>query len=168
MPSSLGQALRPHDTRLMLQRCLLRPGRTITIPPATADSNEVASTDELPYLAKFLLLAAYLCQTNKADLDKNLYINARSGRRRKTRGDNSHSESLTHQRLTHRLKRRYNNYGRTELCRFFSNEFSLCLAPFATNMQTMKLKINRNTISYMMLHVVQMHRSIVFSWDHYL
>ena len=92
----LGQALRPH-TRLMLQRCLLRPGRTITIPPATADRNEVASsTDELPYLAKFLLLAAYLCQTNKADQDQNLYTNARSGRRRKTRGDNSHSESLTH------------------------------------------------------------------------
>lgn len=84
----LGQDLRPH-IRQMLPQCLLRPGR------ALSSTNAVASvSNELPYLAKFMLLAAYLCQTNKADHDQVLYTNKRGGRKKK-KGDN-HSESVTH------------------------------------------------------------------------
>lgn len=89
----MGQALRPH-IRTALKQCLLRPGRTIR--QRIEGSKKTPSVNQIPYLGKFMLLAAYLCQRNKADHDKLLYTNARSGKRRNARNNSSHSESLTH------------------------------------------------------------------------
>lgn len=89
----LGQYLRPHLLRV-LPHCLLRPGRAFV----SATPSLEPTYQKLPYLSKFLLLAAYLCQKNKADQDRILYTNQRTGQRRKTSSKNSNnqSESLTH------------------------------------------------------------------------
>jgi len=87
----LGQYLRPHLLRV-LPHCLLRPGRAFV----SALPSLEPTYQKLPYLAKFLLLAAYLCQKNKADQDRILYTNQRTGQRQKTKNINNQSESLTH------------------------------------------------------------------------
>lgn len=98
----LGQHLRPH-MRQIVPKCMLRLGRTISSVSDTTPTELRANIDEiskkLPYLTKFLLLAAYLCQTNKADQDRILYTNQRTGQRT-NRGQGrkkaSESEALTH------------------------------------------------------------------------
>ena len=89
---TLGQALRPH-IKMVLQQCLLQPTKSISVSSTCSEQNSI---EDLPHLFKFMLLAAYLCQTNKSDHDQLLYTNARSGRRRNRKGANSHSEGLTH------------------------------------------------------------------------
>lgn len=88
----LGQHLRPH-LRRNLPHCLLRPGRVFISAPSSLDT----TCQQIPYLSKFLLLAAYLCQTNKADQDRILYTNQRTGQRRnRSSNKNNQSEALTH------------------------------------------------------------------------
>ena len=86
----LGEELRPH-IRQTLSRCLLRPG------VALSSNSESPLANELSYLAKFMLLAAYLCQHNKADQDHILFTNQKGGKRTKKGAQmNNRSGSLTH------------------------------------------------------------------------
>jgi len=41
-----------------------------------------SSADEVPFLAKFLLLSAYVCQVNRAERDKQLFTIQKNGRKR--------------------------------------------------------------------------------------
>lgn len=100
----LGTHVRPY-LRQVLTKCLLRPFQTLTASSNTLPSRTSSNVDgitastTLPYFSKFLLLAAYLCQTNRADKDRLLYTNQRAGskRRRKTNKSNSSmSDSLTY------------------------------------------------------------------------
>jgi hypothetical protein len=97
----LGQKVRPYIRRI-LNECLLQPGQTlqeVQVPPQYQKENDrIASFSEsLPYYTKFFLLAAYLCQANKADHDQKLYTNKASGRRRKKKNPNdSFAENMTH------------------------------------------------------------------------
>mmetsp|Transcript_10900 Transcript_10900/g.20377 ORF Transcript_10900/g.20377 Transcript_10900/m.20377 type:complete len:832 (+) Transcript_10900:1-2496(+) len=81
----LGEHVRPH-LRQLITKCLFRPFRTLAPSHASAATHADTSSVSLPYFTKFLLLAAYLCQTNRADTDRILYTNYRAGqkRRRKT------------------------------------------------------------------------------------
>lgn len=89
----LGENVRPH-LRQLVTKCLLRPFRTLPTNRASAASHSDASTVCLPYFTKFLLLAAYLCQTNRADTDRLLYTNYRAGRKRRRKTEaNSNSNN---------------------------------------------------------------------------
>ena len=96
----LGQKIRPH-IRKMLNECLLQPGKT-NVENEEATSKEGNKTEVgLSYYSIFLLLAAYLCQVNKAENDLKLYTNRASGQRsRKGRRSNqpndTQMESITH------------------------------------------------------------------------
>lgn len=98
----LGQRVRPFIRRL-INECLLQPGQTLkdhhqrsNDDGANQDISSLAKS--LPYHSKFLLLAAYLCQANKADHDQKLYTNKASGRRRqsKNKQNDNFAERITH------------------------------------------------------------------------
>jgi hypothetical protein len=57
------------------------------------DENGNDSTSDLPYLSKFVLLAAFLCQHNKADKDKRLFMINGNGRRRRQQQDKGEPEN---------------------------------------------------------------------------
>ncbi len=87
----MGEELRPHVKR-MVSRCLMRAGGTLKAP-----NDAITFCHSLPYLTKFLLLAGYLCQHNKASEDRTLFTNKAKGKKRsKGKMKESHSESLTH------------------------------------------------------------------------
>lgn len=92
----LGQKVRPY-VRQMLNDCLLQPGNIMHQKKDKCDNNVEV---ELPYYSVYLLLAAYLCQANKAENDLKLYTNRASGQRRRGRRSNQSNdtqmENVTH------------------------------------------------------------------------
>lgn len=96
----LGQKIRPH-VRRMLNECLLQPGNTLQEVKEERSQESNENEIDLPYYSIFLLLAAYLCQVNKAENDLKLYTNRASGQRtRRGRGskqpNDTQMESITH------------------------------------------------------------------------
>ena len=92
----LGQKVRPY-VRQMLNDCLLQPGNTMHEKKDECENNIELG---LPDYSVYLLLAAYLCQANKAENDLKLYTNRASGQRRRGRRSNqangTQMESVTH------------------------------------------------------------------------
>jgi hypothetical protein len=100
----LGEKARFHIKRL-LNECLLQPYKSLRdVTPgkdkqATVEKNGSTLAGSLSYRTKFLLLAAFLCQSNKADHDRKLYTNQASGRRkrrRKNQQNENAAENITH------------------------------------------------------------------------
>ena len=95
----LGQKVRPYIRRL-LNECLLQPSQTMQEHQEKEKSQSRSLlVQSLPYYSRFLVLAAYLCQSNSADYDQKLYTNQRSGRRRRKKNNQpneTYAESLTH------------------------------------------------------------------------
>ena len=87
--AKLGQHFQPYIKRL-ISDCLLQPGKTLTL--SCNDSTSFSSS--LPYLSKFLLLAAYLCQNNTPDKDQTLFTSQRVGRRKKSNANQN--DNLSH------------------------------------------------------------------------
>lgn len=60
-----------------------------------AAGSTAVSSHELPDLAKYLLLAGYLCQVNRPDRDKHLFSIQKNGRRRKSQAtENTAAENV--------------------------------------------------------------------------
>jgi hypothetical protein len=95
----LGENMRPH-LRKLITNCLYRPFRSLkTSRSSAAAVHSETYSISLPYYTKFLLLAAYLCQTNRADTDRLLYTNYRAGRKRRKRLDansNNNNDAPSH------------------------------------------------------------------------
>jgi hypothetical protein len=94
----LGQKVRPFIRRL-INECLLQPGRTLRDQSMITEQDECNDVSSLSYYSIFLLLAAYLCQANKADHDQKLYTNKASGQRRRqmnNKPNDTFAESVTH------------------------------------------------------------------------
>jgi Origin recognition complex (ORC) subunit 5 C-terminus len=63
--------------------------------PFASGSTAASSHHELPDLAKYLLLAGYLCQVNRPDRDKHLFSIQKNGRRRKSQAtENTAAENV--------------------------------------------------------------------------
>lgn len=60
------------------------------------EGTAIEAKSELPYLSKFLLLAAFLCQHNKAEKDKQLFTITGNGRRRKRQQDEGEPENAAY------------------------------------------------------------------------
>jgi len=70
--------------RILLSTCVVMPGRVIR------KQHGVPYVERLPYITKFLLLAAFLCQNKRPQQDANLYTSKNTGKSRK-KVDNSTS-----------------------------------------------------------------------------
>ena len=144
----LGSNVRPYIRR-MLNECLLRPGQTMQEQQVQNQNKEksihvVSFAESLPYYSKFLLLAAYLCQSNKADLDRKLYTNTSSGRRsRRKKGNNdSFVEMITHASSTKAQQRlRSERIPSFPLERLLSI-FSSITGKYATSGTTTKVSVD--------------------------
>ncbi len=94
----LGQKVRPFIRRL-INECLLQTGRTLREQSMISEQDEYNNVSSLSYYSIFLLLAAYLCQANKADHDQKLFTNNASGQRRRqmnNKQNDTFAESVTH------------------------------------------------------------------------
>ena len=95
---NLGSKIRVH-IREVMKTCLLNPGLNycpIENSEKGAFNSKQTSSQRLPYFTKFVLLAAYLCQSNRPDRDRKLYTNQKSARRKRGGGKESHSESVSY------------------------------------------------------------------------
>jgi hypothetical protein len=95
--AKLGQHFRPYIKRLITQ-CLLQSGKTLTL----SDHDSTTFSSSLPYLSKFLLLAAYLCQHNTPDKDQTLFTSQGKGRRKKSTKTTNDSLSHASNQITQR------------------------------------------------------------------
>jgi len=86
--------------RDIMSKCLFTPVQKLDLtlyPQACADSTHLetirslqsSSLGQLSYMAKFLLVSAYLCQNNRQEQDLALFTNHNKGRRGKGRARNS-------------------------------------------------------------------------------
>ena len=83
--------------RQLVSRCLFMPGQTLDETDCSSikdsalasspniDKTCLATKLPLSYMAKFLLLSGFLCQSNKPDHDRDLYTEKRKGRRKKSK-----------------------------------------------------------------------------------
>jgi len=80
----LSQKIRP-KIRQLLATCLLQPANGIITNCTSSSNSEIifSLSSRLPYVTKFLLLAGYLCQSNRDDFDRKLYTNVKTGKRKK-------------------------------------------------------------------------------------
>lgn len=69
--------------RALLSSTIMMPGRVLP----TKNSNPYAG--RLPYVTKFLLLAAFLCQNKRKDYDANLFTTANTGKSKRRRTSKS-------------------------------------------------------------------------------
>jgi Origin recognition complex (ORC) subunit 5 C-terminus len=68
---------------------------TLSASAACAARSTAVSFHDLPDLAKYLLLAGYLCQVNRPDRDKHLFSIQKNGRRRKSQAlENTAAENV--------------------------------------------------------------------------
>ena len=81
----LGGLVRPHVIKLLSSN-ILCPSQGGYYGGNTNAAN-LSFSKRLPYLTKFVLLAAYLCQKNKAAKDQMLHTGKKSGQRRKNEID---------------------------------------------------------------------------------
>jgi hypothetical protein len=95
--AKLGQHFRPYIKRLISQ-CLLQPGQILTL----SDNDSTSFSLALPYLSKFLLLAAYLCQNNTPDKDQTLFTSQGKGKRKKISANQNESISHASNQITQR------------------------------------------------------------------
>ena len=95
--AKLGQHFRPYIKRLISQ-CLLQPGQIL----ALSDNESTSFSLALPYLSKFLLLAAYLCQNNTPDKDQTLFTSQGKGKRKKMSANQNDSISHASNQITQR------------------------------------------------------------------
>jgi Origin recognition complex (ORC) subunit 5 C-terminus len=61
-------------------------------PPQTSSKPSSTPYFELPLLAKYMLLSAYLCQINRPERDKDLFSIESNGKRRRTVADSQHQD----------------------------------------------------------------------------
>ena len=89
--------------RVLMKKCLFTPIQKLAaISYPEADENpsylrllrsvQSSSLAQLSYMAKFLLLAAFLCQNNRQEQDLGLFTKEKKGRRRKTKRGTDNSE----------------------------------------------------------------------------
>ena len=109
---------------------------SLTCPNSQTTSNGALSSqnkslsfpEKIPYITKFMLLAAYLCQCNKSDHDTALFTNQRTGRGKRRR---SITDKVTdHANVTHAtstlarkelLKKRVSSFPLERLLSVFSS-----------------------------------------------
>ena len=92
--------------RGLLSTTVMMPGRTLT-------KNGSPYAGRLPYVTKFLLLAAFLCQNKRAEQDVNLFTTTNTGKSRRGRSSSSNggsayatsSKYLTQRHPSFRLER---------------------------------------------------------------
>ena len=88
--------------REIMSKCLFAPVQkldTTAYPESHADATYLqslrdlqgSSLAQLSYMAKFLLLSAYLCQKNRQEQDLALFTNHNKGRRRKTSSEGNNA-----------------------------------------------------------------------------
>ena len=133
----LGQKVRPY-VRRMLNECLLQPGQTLhmdindsQVPEQSQKDNNYGHrtstfAQDLPYNSKFLLLAAYLCQSNKSEHDRKLYTNKASGKRKQNKKNQQNATSV--ENITHASSRKAQQNLRSERTSSFPLErmLSIC------------------------------------------
>jgi len=90
---NLGSKIRVH-IREVIKTCLLNPG--LNYSPNENSASRQTLSHRLPYFTKFVLLAAYLCQSNRADRDRKLYTNQKSARRKRGQGKETNTESVSY------------------------------------------------------------------------
>jgi hypothetical protein len=82
----------------------------LVIPDSVGDKVRVGHIHELPVMAKYLLLAAFLCQVNSPDRDKELLSIEKNGKRRRTSGHRDYDEEIafgSNEEESKSLQRRY-------------------------------------------------------------
>ncbi len=66
----------------------------LVIPDSGGDKVRASRIHELPVMAKYLLLASFLCQVNSPDRDKELLSIEKNGKRRRTSGHRDYDEEI--------------------------------------------------------------------------
>mmetsp|Transcript_26653 Transcript_26653/g.40005 ORF Transcript_26653/g.40005 Transcript_26653/m.40005 type:complete len:677 (+) Transcript_26653:597-2627(+) len=144
----LGQKVRPYIRR-MLNECLLQPGQTLHMDINDGQMLEQSQKDNnydhristfaqgLPYNSKFLLLAAYLCQSNKSEHDRKLYTNKASGKRKRNKKNQQNATSV--ENITHASSSKAQQNLRTERIPSFPLErmLSICSSIYSKYAQAL-------------------------------